>query len=204
MRSGMLLRGGVFLTFAVLAAGCGGGGDGLRSSVAQAGDTVSTTRTIEGLRFTATSRAVYSTTEPVTVTLTVENITDAPIPFDGQGCGNGGPRAFVRNENGDIVGTGIASGGSAQGCTTWTVPEMFPAGRTDTYVLVWDRRNSSQAGDDAVVPVSPTIPGTFRISPTLSLFSIGNRQFSQTDSDANGNPYPAVGPDPLTVTVRQP
>lgn len=180
---------------AAFVAGCGGGGGGgslQEGGATQTGDTVSTTRTVEGLRFTATSRAVYSTTEPVTVTLTVENTTGTPISYVKPNCGNGLPRAAVRNENGEVVTTISAVGGSGQGCAGPPAPSTFSPGQTQTYTLIWTQPDYSPAKSDGSVPPLPA--GTYRINPTVPFFSIGGRQFLTAD--------PAPGPDPLTVTVR--
>ena len=201
MRFGLPVRVGAVLTFAAVTVGCGGGGGGSsQGSLAQDGNVVST-RSIEGLEFTATSKAVYTTSEPITVTLTVKNPTSASVSFTHYICGAGQlPSASVRNENG-VVGMALVQyGGIADVCLANPITDTFAPGQTASYTLVWNRRDDPQAEDDRFS--IPSLPGTYKVSPVVRYLSIGGRQFPQTGSDANGNPYPAIGPDPLTVTVR--
>lgn len=197
-------RGMVAFGVAALVAGCGGGGGLHENGVTSIGDTVSTTRTVEGLRFTATGRAVYSSTERVAITLTVENPTNAPISYAVANCGESGPRISVHDQAGTLVND-ISSPIDSSTCVVGqprprAFARTFAPGQIDTYTLVWNRLTFDQSSSFS--STFPTFPGTFKISSVLPLISIGDRQLSQTGGDANGNYYPAVGPDPLTVTVR--
>jgi hypothetical protein len=163
----------------LILAGCGGG------SAQDTSRLVTTTGHHRSLEFTATTRSSYHRGDPVTITFTVKNVGDQPVPYSFGGCAE--YAATVKQDAQLVAGVKVPFG-----CGGNVKSGSFEPGELHTFTLEWDQLRQDGAGQ--------TVPtGQYAVQPELDVYNLGSEQFL----GPNGVEYPEpLGAAPITIQIQ--